>query len=261
MRQRLIRHKLIPREAANNLLSKLDGTETVSVLIGGAGAGKTACVVQIVDALRAQGLPVLAFRLDRHMSASTTNDLGCRLDLEESPVLVLAAAANAAGQPGVLIVDQLDAVSTMSGRSSAAFEIVEHLVNEARGTQAHIKIHIVVVCREFDWNNDHRLRQLVPESQEPIDVAILTVDEVKKVLDCAGFDPTLFKPSQIELLRLPQNLYLFLEIGFDTSSTPAFDTVMDLYGRYWDEKRRSVAARAAPSQDEWMTVIETVATR
>ena len=258
VRRRLIRHRLIPREAAKALLSKLDGTETVSVLTGGAGSGKTACVVQIVDALRARGLPVLAFRLDRHMSASTTTALGSRLDLEESPVLVLATAASAAVRTGVLIVDQLDAVSTMSGRNSAAFELVEQLVHEIRGTQAHAKIQTVVVCRAFDWNNDYRLRQLVPDSQDPIEVAEFTVDEVKKVLDGAGFDPTLFKPSQVELLRLPQNLYLFLEIGFDTSSAPAFDRVMDLYNRYWEEKRRSAAARAAPTPDEWMAVIKTV---
>ena len=257
-RRRLIRHRMIPRAAAKALLLKLDGTETISVLTGVAGSGKTACVVQIVDALRERGLPVLALRLDRHMTASTTADLGRRLDLEESPVLVLDAAASAAERPGVLIVDQLDAVSTMSGRSSAAFELVEHLVHEARGTQAHTRIHTIVVCRVFDWNNDHRLRQLVPKSQDPIEVADFTVDEVKKILDCAGFDPTLFKPRQVELLRLPQNLYLFLEINFDTSSSPAFDTVMDLYRRYWEEKRRFVSERAKPTLDEWETVIEIV---
>ena len=257
-RGRLIRDKLIRREAASALLSRCDGTEAVSVVTGGAGAGKTACVVQIVDELRARGQPVLALRLDRHLSAASTKDLGRRLDLEESPVLVLAAAAKAAAQPSVLIVDQLDAVSTMTGRSSAAFDLVEHLVHEARGTRTPATIHTVVVCRAFDWNNDYRLRQLVPASQDPIDVAELTVDEVKEVLDGAGFDPTLFRQRQIELMRLPQNLYLFLEIGSGASHTPAFDTVTDLYGLYWEEKRRSTWARAAPSPDQWIPVIETI---
>ena len=257
-RKRLIRHELIPRAAADTLLSRIDSGEPVSVVTGGAGAGKTACVVQTVDALRARGLPVLALRLDRHLSALSTTNLGQGLDLEESPVFVLAAAASAAGRPSVLIVDQLDAVSTMYGRSSAAFDIVERLVHEASGTRTQTTIHTVVVCREFDWNNDYRLRQLVPESQEPIKVTELTATEVKQVLAAAGFDPTVFMQRQIELLRLPQNLYLFLEIGFDASHAPAFDTVTDLHGRYWDEKRRSTSERAAPSPDEWMTVIEAV---
>ncbi len=257
-RQRLIRHKLIPRAAADALLSRLAGAEPISVVTGGAGAGKTACVVQIVDELRAKGSPVLAFRLDRHLSASSTTDLGHRLNLEGSPAFMLAAAARAAGRPSVLIVDQLDAVSTMPGRSSAAFDLVEHLVHETRGTRTQTSIHTVVVCRAFDWNNDYRLRQLVPESQDPIDVTELTVDEVREVLDGEGFDPTLFKHRQIELLRLPQNLYLFLEIDFGASYNLTFDTATDLYRRYWEEKRQSTSARATPSPDEWMPVIKTV---
>ena len=55
-------------------------------MTGRAGSGKTGCVVEIVEGLRERGLPVLAFRLDRVLSVSTTTDLGCHLNLEESPV-------------------------------------------------------------------------------------------------------------------------------------------------------------------------------
>ena len=152
-RSRLIQQKLVPRAAAGTLLSRLNGTATDNVMTGRAGSGKTACVIEVVEGLRSRGLPVLAFRLDHVVSASTTTELGNRLDLEESPVLVLAAAAEAIGRSGVLIVDQLDAVSTMSGRSSKAFDLVERLLHEARGTRSRATIHTVVVCRMFDWKN------------------------------------------------------------------------------------------------------------
>ena len=124
--RRLIQQTLVPRTATQNLLSRTkEKAATDSVMTGRAGSGKTACVVEAVEGLRARGLAVLVFRLDHVLPVSTTTDLGYRFDLEESPVLVLGAAAEAAGRPGVLIVDQLDAVSTMSGRSSGAFELVE----------------------------------------------------------------------------------------------------------------------------------------
>ena len=260
-RQRLIRQKLVPRAAAETLLSRLGETATDSVVIGKAGAGKTACVVEVTEALRERGLPVLTFRLDRIrlLSASTTEDLGSHLDLEESPVLVLAAAAEAAGRPGVLIVDQLDAVSTMSGRSSDAFGVVEGLLQEARGARARAVLHTVVVCRAFDWRHDHRLRQLLPSGSDPqIEVTEFTVDEVKPILTDAGFDPALFRERQLALLRLPQNLSLFLEAGFDMSQAPTFGTATQLLERYWDEKRRAVAERIAPLPDQWMGAIETL---
>ena len=263
-RSKLIRRMLIPRTAAEMLLARLNETATDSVLTGGAGSGKTACVVEVVEALRARGLPVLAFRLDRLPLTPTTAALGGHLGLEESPVLVLAAAAEAAGCPGVLIVDQLDAVSTVSGRTSGMFDLVERLLHEARGTRARAAIHTIVVCREFDWQHDPRLRQLMPRSNkqsqqdERIEVTELTAAEVETVLGEEGFDPALFHKRQLELLRLPRNLSLFLEAGFDVSRPPAFGTAKDLFDRYWTEKRRSVAERTMPSPDQWLEVMQTL---
>ena len=261
-RRRLIRQRLVSREAARALLARLRETATDSVLTGKAGSGKTACIVEVADALRAQGVPVLAFRLDRLVSASTTAELGRRLELEESPALVLAAAADAASRAGVLIVDQLDAVSTMSGRTSGAFDLVEQLLLETRGSRPRAVVHTVVVCREFDWENDARLRRLMPSDADArnakVSVTDFPVDEVKTILTAAGFDPTAFGDRQLNILQLPQNLSLFLEAGFDTSSAPAFGTSIEIFDRYWKVKQKLVADRVAPASDQWMRVIETL---
>ena len=265
-RRQLIRQTLVPRAAAEKLLSRLKGGATDSVVTGKAGSGKTACVVEVTEALRERGLPVLTLRLDRmpFQSVSTTADLGRHLDLEESPVLVLVEAAEAAGRPGVLIVDQLDAVSTMSGRTSSMFDVVEGLLQEARGTRPRAVLHTVVVCRAFDWRHDHRLRRLLPSGSDPqaeagkVEVTEFTVDEVKSLLNDAGFHPATFQGRQLEILQLPQNLSLFLEAGSDASQAPAFRTAMQLFEWYWTEKRQAVAERIAPPVDQWMEVIKTL---
>ena len=260
-RRKLIQRRLVSKAAAETLLSRLDRAPSDSVVTGRAGSGKTACVVEILDRLGERGLPALAFRLDRvpFHSVSTTADLGREIHLEESPALVLAVAAEAAGRPGVLIVDQLDAVSTMSGRSSAAFDLVEQLLHEARGMRGRVVIHTVVVCRAFDWQNDSRLRQLMPpDSQAQVEVAEFTVEEIRTILTDAGFDPALFLLRQLELLRLPQNLALFLEAGFDASRVPTFDTAKVLFDRYWDAKRQSVTDQITTSPDRWLEVMETL---
>ena len=196
VRRKLIQNQLVPRAATGSLVSRLEDTRTDNVLTGKAGSGKTACVIEVVDRLREKGLPVLAFPLDRvpFPFVTTTADLGRHLGLEESPVLVLTAAAETAGSPGVLLIDQLDAVSTMSGRNSGAFDLVEQLLHEARGTRARALIHTVVICRAFDWEHDARLRQLMPpDSQAQVEIAEFTVDEVKSILTDGGFDPSLFR--------------------------------------------------------------------
>ena len=257
-RRKLIRHQLVPRLATGTLLSRMEREPTDSVVTGRAGSGKTACVIEVVDGLRSRGIPVLSLRLDRFLSASTSKDLGRCLGLEESPALVLAAAAAAAKRPSVLIVDQLDAVSTMSGRNSGAFDLVEQLLHEVRGTHGRATIHTIVVCRAFDWKNDSRLRKLMPDSYAQVDVTEFTVDEVKTILNAAGYDPKFFREYQLKLLRLPQNLSLFIESRFDMSNAPTFGTSKELFDQYWDEKRDSVAARVDPAPDQWMEVIRTV---
>ncbi len=163
-----------------------------------------------------------------------------------------------AGKPGVLIVDQLDAVSTMSGRGSDAFDLVEQLLHEARGTRARVTIHTVVVCRAFDWEHDPRLRKLMPPGKDPVEVTEFSVDEVKTILARADFDLGLFRSRQLELLRVPQNLLLFLEAGFEKSHKPEFGSATDLFDRYWNEKRQAVAARVAQPVDYWMDVVDTL---
>ncbi len=252
-RKKLIRKSLLPRAATESLLTKLDGSAHDFIITGKAGVGKTGCVVEFVEAVQARNIPVLAFRLDRLGPVSTTAELGQQLGLEESPTLVLAAAA--AGPEAVLVIDQLDAVGTTSGRITNFLDAVEDLLAEARGLRGRLALHVVLVCREFDWENDHRLRQLLPKEHAKVEVTEFSADEAKRLLSDSGFDIARFLPRQLSLLRLPQNLSLFLDSNFDCSQVPKFDTAKDLFDRYWEEKRRAVSRRTAPASDQWMDVI------
>ena len=260
VRRRLIRHELVRNEGVETLLSGLVGAAADRVVIGGAGSGKSAFVVELVDRLRSEGYPVLALRLDRVPPTSRTPlELGRSLDLEESPAFVLAAAAKAAGRPAWLVVDQLDAVSTMSGRSSGAFDLVESLIEEVRVLRSRAPVHTLVVCRTFDWENDSRLRRLVPpHSNAEIRITGFALDDVKRILASSGFDTTLLTSHQMELLRLPQNLSLFRGAGFPTSDAPPFDSATALFDRYWDEKRRSVTGRFPNGLDQWQDLMSTL---
>lgn len=255
-RRKLIQKSLLHRAATDTLLAKLGGSAHDFVLTGKAGVGKTGCIVEFVEAVQARNVPVLAFRLDRLEAVSTTAELGQQLGLEESPALVLAAAA--VGREAVLVIDQLDAVGTTSGRATCFIDAVEGLLAEARGVRGRLVLHVVVVCREFDWENDHRLRQLLPKEHAKVEVTEFSIDEAKCVLSDSGFDPALFLTRQLNLLRLPQNLSLFLDAGFDRSQVPNFNTAKEIFDSYWEEKRRAVSQRTAPLPDQWMDVIGTL---
>ena len=259
-RRKLIRGSLIPRSATRQLLDKINENDTNGadcVLTGKAGGGKTGCVIECVESLRqSNNTTVLAFRLDRIKPVSTTKELGKCLGLAKSPALVLKTAAEALSQDAVLVIDQLDAVSTTSGRSAEFFEVVEDLLDEVQDLRNSVKIHIVVVCRKFDWENDHRLRRPLGKDCVEVPVADFSMDEVKSVLQASGFKAERFKTRQLELLCLPQNLSLFLDTNYDPGSRPTFFTQKDLFDRYWDEKRQAVKNRIDSPSDPWMDVIQ-----
>ena len=250
-----IKGRLIPREGASEVIARLmDDSSLGCVLTGRAGMGKTACVTEIVAGLRQAGVHVLAFRMDRHMSAASTKDLGDRLGLEESPTLVLAAASKTDAKPAVLVVDQLDAVSAMSGRSSGAFEIIERLLLEAKATA----LRTLVVCRSFDWENDPNLRELAHDGDRKTELQELTVNQVRTVLSAAHIPVDALGHPQMELLRLPQNLSLFLDSGIGRSGKPSFKTTKDLFDRYWDFKKIRVEQSTPSATDRWSQVLQTI---
>ncbi len=258
-RRNLIQDSLIPRSSTQELIAKLKENKRGCncVLTGKAGGGKTGCVIEFVETLRqSSDTAVLAFRLDRIKPVSSTKKLGEQLNLEESPVLVLATAAEARSSEAVLVIDQLDAVSTTSGRSSDFFDVVEDLLDEAKGLRNRVKFHVVVVCREFDWENDHRLRRPFAKDSAKVTVTDFSLDEVKPVLRNSRFKSELFDAKQLELLCLPQNLSLFLDTNYNPDSQPPFFSTKDLFDHYWDEKRRTVKDRATSSSDCWMNIIQ-----
>ena len=206
-RNKLIQKELISRQTTKDVLASIGNTATV--LVGKAGAGKTACVVELVEDLLERRLEVLAFRLDRHVTALDTSDLGKCLGLEESPVLVLAAAAKKSDRTVVLVVDQLDAISTMSGRNSGALDLVEGLLSEVEVARRRLEFHVVLVCRSFDWDHDHRLRGLIGDNDLCVTIQEFTDEETRRQLEKGGFNPSLFRDAQLRLLRMPQNLSLF----------------------------------------------------
>jgi hypothetical protein len=144
-------------------------------------------------------------RLDRHSGIRTSRQLGNQLDLPVSPVVALGAAA--AGNPALLVVDQLDAVSLASGRSTEVFDVVDEMLQEI---ERFPNVRVLFACRQFDIDNDPRLRALLAETRddaaELVPVAPLEKEQILAAVTAMGLDAAQLVEDQLELLRLPLNL-------------------------------------------------------
>jgi len=246
----------IPRTEAQDVLDILTGSGSKrSVLVSGeAGIGKTVILGQTIQKIRKREILHLYFRVDRLDPTELPKNVGAQLGLPASPVEVLAGVAKS--RPSVLIIDQLDAVSMVSGRNPEFFHCVHEIMKQA---QAFPNMRLLLACRRFDLEKDNRLRELISDKgpAQEVTTSLFSVDSVKEVLQELGHSPSAFTERQIELLQLPLHLSLFAQVVQQTpKKAVAFVSALDLFDAYWKLKRRAVAERTEGQPDQWIAVLD-----
>lgn len=247
--------EMIERTEVNTVVDRLTSAhDQHQVLVTGqAGVGKSGVLLEIIDNIRDRGWPTLAFRIDRVHPAVLPDDLGQQLGLPGSPATVLAAIAQ--GRDCLLVIDQLDAVSLTSGRHPEFFDCIYEIIKQAL---AHPQMRLILSCREFDFNNDHRLRGLGArrDVSEPIAVQPLSNEIVHAVVERLGMDFARLNERQRRLLTLPLHLSLLVELANEpVVHNLHFATAKDLFDQFWDRKQRIIRERLGrPVQ--WIPIVD-----
>lgn len=243
--------ELIARTEAAGISADLREGIRLALAAGESGTGKSHVVLQAVEALRGEML-VLAFRADGVSPDRDPKRIGADIGLMGSPSAVLAAIAD--DRPALLVIDQLDATSTASGRRTEFFEAIERIVVQARSFP---EIRVLLACRQFDLDNDRRLRSLVDQDKagRTYPIGRLSRAVVKKTLAKLGIDPAALGELQFGLLELPLHLSLLADAAADLD-TPSFASAVDLFELFWTAKRDRVEERAGGRSGEFKAVVE-----
>ena len=243
LRYQAIGHTVLPRQEVQTVHDRLkEASAKTGVLVTGeAGIGKSGVMYKVVEDLLAAGTPVVALRADRLALTQLPDNVGEQIGLPGSPANVLAAVAQ--GRHCVLVIDQLDALSIASGRNTELFDCVYEIIQQA---QAHPNMRILLACRKFDLDNDHRLRRLTDSDgvAEPVAVERLAHETVREVVARFGLDANSLNSRQLDLLSIPLHLKLLTELVADAEIRALnFETSQDLYARFWQYKQRVIEER------------------
>ncbi|MBE9109272.1 hypothetical protein IQ273_07570 [Nodosilinea sp. LEGE 07298] len=247
--------EVLPRNEASIILEKIaasSGKGSVLV-VGEAGIGKSGAISQVLDMLKDDGIPFLAFRIDRLEPEVIPDAVGTQLGLPASPPTVLANIAQ--NRDCVLVIDQLDAVSLVSGRNPQFFDCISQLINQAK---AHPNIHLLLACRKFDLENDNRFKHLTGQDgiAEAVNISRLPTSVVKEVVAKLGLEVSGFSEKQLLLLSLPLHLSLLAEVIVEPNGDFLnFETAKDLYDQFWDYKQKKIRERLGHSI-RWTQVID-----
>ncbi len=131
----LINREPIPRVEAKSIFDAIVSNDSQGVLlVATAGSGKSCILAQVIERLRDQAIPCLSIKLDSVPVCNSAKQLGHELGLSESPVDTLADIAQ--GEACVLIIDQLDSISTVSGRKTNTWLAFEEVRGKSLPFQA-----------------------------------------------------------------------------------------------------------------------------
>jgi len=237
---------IISRNEAQQALAALTDDEgpAVILLTGNAGTGKSGVIREILSELEVSNSTFLAFRIDNRLGISSTAALGQALcNRSENPLHTLQSLAP--NGRAILFIDQIDAISEVSGRTGAIREVIFEFLDCARMSKS---VRIIAACRTYDLTNDSALLQLEKAQRvHRIEIKLLDwASEVEPLLISKGIPCEAISTKQRELLVLPLNLALFLEVYEHNEMTMAFQSTTELFDRLVEKKQRAIASRGFP---------------
>ena len=121
-----------------------------------------------------------------------------------------------------------------------SFDVVVDLIGEALCVAG---VRVILACREFDVENDHRIRALAGRpDMSTVRVGVLPIETVKAAIECMGLDPARMTATQLALLQSPLHLVLLSSIAGQDDAL-SFQSRGSLFAAFWERKRRAAKAR------------------
>ena len=250
----LINSAHIARDIVDDIINGLEDSNSKGALIVAPGGfGKSCVIAQCISRLSALRTPFITLRMDTCTPCNTSRQLGEQLDLPASPAVVLAGIADNA--TSVLVVDQLDAMSLISGRHPAMWTAFNALCNDV---QSYPNMKMILACRDFDLEHDYRLRPLTDQYSgfAKHELAKLNRSELIDSLVAAGIRDFVPSDRQLAILSVPFHLMLFVH----GKASPSFTATRQLYDSYWNRKLQNLKARLG-REPHWNEVIDSLTER
>lgn len=237
---------VIPRSEAKEILELLDADDGPSIILltGNAGTGKSGVVREVLKGFEDCGTIHMAFRVDQYLGTDSSQTLGQKLyDRRENPVVTLESLTPAG--TAILLIDQIDAISEVSGRAGPIRDVIFELI---RFVKASRKVRLIAACRSYDLSNDRALLELEKEHRvRRIEIKLLDwTSEVEPLLRDKEIQIERISPKQRELLNLPLNLALFLDVAESGERNLQFQSTADLFARLVEKKQRTIRERGYP---------------
>lgn len=204
----------LERAEFRSIQSRIEEWEFSStLLVGPPGSGKSALLSKLAEWGIEKQFAVLGIKSDMlPKEIASIKDLS-RLILDGETGLIEKLRELSVSAPVLVLVDQLDALGSLSDLETGRLNAVLDFIQELVGSKS---VHLVASVRTFELKADQRLSSLSDQATV-IELASLEETQIHAALAANAIDSTKWPHAYIEFLRTPYHLSLFLQ-AFDPQS-------------------------------------------
>ncbi|MDV5174163.1 hypothetical protein QM090_08460 [Acinetobacter baumannii] len=233
----LISQQNIQRAEFNTTLNTVNNNP-ITIVKADAGVGKSAFLLDLKKHFVRSGTIVLPIRLDRRVPKKNLDQFGKDLGFPYSPIACLEKYGQ--GQEIIILLDQLDALRWTALHSSNALDICIKMVKEILLLRqyAHTNIKIIMATRNFELEDDVRLRNWISELNSDVkqmELKLFEPDQIKPyVSQFEDYDQ--LSNEQQNILKIPLWLGIYMDLANDLGCAPKFTTKLDLIKSFIDDR-------------------------
>lgn len=247
----------IERKETNDLLQWIKSTlgkneQSVVLLVGGAGSGKTVILKDVFLKLKETRVPTIALKADRLYAESIT-DLQNKIDLEDSFEKVVRTLSEA-NERVVVLIDQIDALSQSLSAKREYLDAYNLLV---RKIIAIDRVRVVISVRSYDLDYDNELKFY--KNQKSFKVGLLDAGQVTQVLAKLGIRENEVPRQLLSLLQTPHHLNVFCKVYNSQTNLRSITTLHDLYESLWVQQIAKVPTTSPASSDKCTNLVFAIA--
>lgn len=206
-----------------------ESSDSVTLVLGEPGCGKSALLARLGQAIQAEGIPVLGIKADFLPEDVLTSQ--ALMQYLELPVPVLSAVQSLAEEgPVLVLLDQLDALAELVVQHSARLRVLLNLIRDLSGIP---NVHVVATCRTFEQHHDPSLRNLPVES---LMLGLPSWDDVDAVLQSKGVQAGGWAEEMRNTLRSPHALDTFLSLIGGTDELSLLRSYQGMLQIQWERQ-------------------------
>lgn len=228
----------IERTEIFDIFNKINSSDNKKYffVLGSAGCGKSIILKEVDNLLKNNGYTIIPIDIRIFDNFNNCEELGqCIYNKRISPVDLLANIAQ--DKPALIILDQLDSLSSVSGRSINKWFVINQLLQQVCKYQ---NIKVLIACRDFDLNKDSRLKEFIQTNEEFIEkifINNLSNEVVIDTLTKLGVNKNRINEKLLKLFSIPLHLQMLCAVSENTDITNLnYENKLELYNAFWDSK-------------------------